>query len=285
MVALIFAVWRGVVAHRQSVTAERQAETALRQSETAQQGLLNERYQKGGEMLGSEVLSVRLGGIYGLQRLAEEHPEQYHILVMRLLCAFVRLPPANDGTQSNPQTHEGQSEQILELRSDVQDAMKTIALRGSAGILMESSREDNTLYLRDARLTGLQLRNANLSKAWLTNANLSRAVLPYVDLSNSRLRLVDFSSAELRHSDLSNAVFWGANFSGAVLWQANLSGSDFCGAGARSASYRIPARGLTQAQLDQAWADIDNPPKLEGVLDAETGEQLVWRGTRLDDDA
>ena len=43
-------------------------------------------------MLGSEVLSVRLGGIYALQRLAEEWPDQYHIQIMRLFCAFVRLP-------------------------------------------------------------------------------------------------------------------------------------------------------------------------------------------------
>ncbi len=39
-----------------------------------------------------------------------------------------------------------------------------------------------------------------------------------------------------------------------------------------------PARGLTQAQLDQARADPDNPPKLDGVEDAVTGKQLVWRG-------
>ena len=106
--ALVFALWRGLVAERQAAasqsqaeTAERQAETALRQTETAQrqvdtaqQGLLNERYQKGADMLGSGVLAVRLGGIYALQRLAEEHPEQYHVQVMRLLCAFAGKPEA-----------------------------------------------------------------------------------------------------------------------------------------------------------------------------------------------
>ena len=33
-----------------------------------------------------------------------------------------------------------------------------------------------------------------------------------------------------------------------------------------------------QYQLDAARADPDNPPKLDGVLDAETGKPLVWRG-------
>ena len=53
VVALPLAIWRSMV--------------AARQAETAYRGLLNERYQKGSEMLGSNVLSVRLGGIYALR--------------------------------------------------------------------------------------------------------------------------------------------------------------------------------------------------------------------------
>ena len=61
--AVGFAIWRGVVANRQATASQHQAEIS-------QRGLLNERYQKGAEMLGSAVLSVRLGGIYALQHLA-----------------------------------------------------------------------------------------------------------------------------------------------------------------------------------------------------------------------
>ena len=61
-----------------------------------------------------------------------------------------------------------------------------------------------------------------------------------------------------------------ANVSGAYLTNANLSGAKF--------SFRgdDPAKGLTQSQLDSARADPDNPPNLEGVVDAETGKPLVW---------
>ena len=62
--AILLAAWRSFVAQRQAVAAQRQADTS-------QQGLLNEHYQRGAEMLGSEVLPVRLGGIYDLERLAE----------------------------------------------------------------------------------------------------------------------------------------------------------------------------------------------------------------------
>ena len=46
---------------------------------------------------------------------------------------------------------------------------------------------------------------------------------------------------------------------------------------------KIPATGLTQAQLDTACANPKTPPMLEGLMDAETGEPLVWRGKPLGD--
>ena len=54
LIALPLGIWRSMV-------AERQADATQRQSQTASVSLLNERYQKGAEMLGSDVLSVRLG--------------------------------------------------------------------------------------------------------------------------------------------------------------------------------------------------------------------------------
>ena len=92
IIAMVLALWRGYVADRQSKATQTLAETSHRQVETSERGLLNERYQKGAEMLGSEFLIVRLGGIYALQRLAKEHAEQYHVQIMRLFCAFVRHP-------------------------------------------------------------------------------------------------------------------------------------------------------------------------------------------------
>ena len=56
--ALPLAIWRSKVAERQAATAHRQVEMAQDQSVTAQLGLLNEPYQKGTEMLGSQALRV-----------------------------------------------------------------------------------------------------------------------------------------------------------------------------------------------------------------------------------
>ena len=85
VLAILFGVWRALV-------AERQASASQGQTETSQKGLLNERYQQGAVMIGNDILAVRLSGIYALQRLAAEDPEEYHLQIMRLLCAFVRKP-------------------------------------------------------------------------------------------------------------------------------------------------------------------------------------------------
>ena len=66
-----------------------------------EQSLLNERYQKSADMLGSNVLAVRMGGIYALQQLAHDHAGTYHLQIMNLFCAFVRRPPP-DPMRSRP---------------------------------------------------------------------------------------------------------------------------------------------------------------------------------------
>ena len=229
-------------------------------------------------MLGSSVLSVRLGGIYALQRLSEEHPEQYHIQVMELFCAFVRFPTADNLMEFSSRMIEQQDGQSQTLRPDVQDAMRILGSRGQEGIFVESREKDFKLYLRDANLSNLQTADANLSRAWLTNANLSKSILIRVDLSNARLHRANLSKSKLQNANLSRARLAGAN-----LEDANLTGASF-NRSMRAGGKRRPAKGLTQSQLDEARSDPDSPPDLEGVLDAATGEQLVWRGKPLDDD-
>lgn len=90
--AFAFAGWRAWVADRQATTAQVEAATTQLQAEIARRSLLNERYERGAEMLGSEILSVHLGSAYALWGLAGERPEQYHVQEMQLLCAFVHNP-------------------------------------------------------------------------------------------------------------------------------------------------------------------------------------------------
>ena len=237
--ALPLAIWRSKV-------AERQAATAQRQSETAQQGLLNERYQKGAEMLGSEVLAVRLGGIYALDRLAREHPGDYHTQILSLFCAFVRNP-------TEMEVHHGK------LREDVQEVMTAICSRGGSQIEAEKG-EFCPLELSGVDLKGLDLVRATMKKivassGATTPANLNSAFLVGANLRGAHLTGASLAGAHLTDADLDSAFLVGTN-----LTDAHMSG----------------CKGLTQEQIDYAIAEPDKPPDLTRVVDAQTGKPLVW---------
>ena len=267
-IAIGVAVWRGVV-------ADRQARASQRQADTSQRGLLNDRYQKGVAVLGSEDLSVRLGGIYELLDLAEDEPKQYHVKVKRQLCAFVRHPAKDEDDEVRPPVI--QQSIIKTVRADVQDALSAI---GSATSYVGVVYEKNAGFrinlaaadLTGANLLGAFLSNSDLNRADLTGANLVAAVLDEAYLLRANL-----SHADLNHVDLKHAKLVGANLAEANLSEVDLSGTDLAYANLTGAVFS-KAKGLTQNQLDQTRADPGNPPKLDSAYDAKTGAPLQWRG-------
>ena len=294
VIAIPLAGWRGIV---------------------AEQSLLDERYQKSAEMLGNELLSVRLGGIYALQRLAENHPERYHLQIMRLFCAFVRHHTERESTTSAEKgggselgAGGGQANLVPKPREDVQAIMTAIGSRSRRSVRFERQKEYR-LDFRDADLRGARLDGANLACADFTQAKLSGVDFCGTDLSGAKLILanlscpplsranlnraltamsfdqhdprvtlmmdVDLSDADLSGADLSNAVMPYANLSGAYLVVTDLSGTDISQA-RFSIKGRNPARSVTQAGLDKACADAGGGPDLEGLVDGTTGKALVW---------
>ena len=245
-VALPLAIWRGLV-------ADSQASAAQWQADSAQRSMLSERYQKGAEMLGSKVLSVRQGGIYTLQRLAEKYPRSYHMHVMRLLCAFVRHPPAEVASiQENEDGVYGASQHTLR-RADVQEAMKVIGARNEVHINLERlaaykldlhGAQLQNQILTELNLSGVQLENANLSGAILFGTDLSTASLFEAVLQGAKLAGTNFSRASLLSADLSAVQATGTDFSdadlsNAVLTDANLAGAKVYDARFMGAIYRV----------------------------------------------
>ena len=252
IIAMVLAIWRSIVADRQSKASQRLAETSHRQvetshgqAETSERGLLNERYQKGAEMLGSKILIVRLGGIYALQRLAKEHAEQYHVQIMRLFCAFVRHPTEHkDDTAESTDANETSSTKLDRTREDVQTAMTAIGTRSDADIILEH-KEKFLPDLDDAILPGAGLYKANLTGAFLRDTKLT--------------------NANLTDANLTGANLTGAHLTGANLTDANLTYAKL-----------FKTKGLTQAQLNKAGAHLQHPPGLQGVIDVDTGVLLAW---------
>ena len=150
-------------------------------------------------MLGNQLLSVRLGGIYALRKLAEEHPEGYHVQVMDLFCAFLRNPP----------TTVQQTVSLNGPNQDVEAILEVIRTRSADRLTIEE-RVSYVLDLRCSRLQGARLDNANLFKAKLWYADLSS---PMDDPINTT-RLDD---AYLVRANLIRAKLVGVHQNGAKL--------------------------------------------------------------------
>ena len=255
LLAFVFAAWRASVAGRQADASQRQAKIADR-------GLLNDRYQKAAEMLGSSVLAVRLGGIYALQGLAEQHPEQYHVPVMQQLCSFVRHPtevegqptvvssevelgPVYGATTAQDFAAAGALE-IEVVREDIQAAMDSIASCHTRNLEIE------TIHNYSIDLHGADLRGVDLS-----NKDLSRA--PEYDEAAP----FDYAMIGTMHTNLRRVKLHYAH-----LGRTNLTRTDLS-----------HASGLTQSILDDAYADPKMPPRLDYAFDAETDKVLVWQKT------
>ena len=286
VIALPLALWRSWVAERQTRISE--------------QGLLRDRYQRGAEMLGNELLSARLGGIYALQRLAGDHPDEYHMQVIELLCAFVRHPAQAELTTDWRNVNLDELfRQSSPLREDVQAVMNAIENRSHTGRELErllnfqldfhsanlAKAHLDLFDLSGANLNGANLMGAacfrtNFSGASLVNAVLHRSCLNFANVSDTKLndanlgyidaQRTDFSGAFMMLSNLSGSNLRASNFSHATLSMAdlsqaaledvNLSGAHF-GQGVRfGMGSQFFHARLTQNQLNQAVADADDPP-------------------------
>ena len=142
-------------------------------------------------------------------------------------------------------------------------------------------------------LTGTNLDHSNLSRTSWEGGTLAQAQLSSVDLSNAHILETSLADANLSSAKLTDATLQEVDMSDADLSRADVSGTRFSlivhkGAlfereyarslGIDPMEYHVGVRGLTQAQLDQARADPMNPPQVEGIRDARTGEPIVWRG-------
>ena len=215
---------------------------------------------------------------------------------MKSLCAFVRNPTRDEDLRRVMEegkmavTRTG-AEPEPEPREDVQAAIEAICARAEGQLFLETGAGFE-LDLSQADLRGVSLWEPNLAGAFLAGADFTGSTLVRpnffgtwlggrsqgaahglrgLDLSGS-----DLSGAALFEVDLTGTDLSGAKLTGAILTGANLSGTHFVG------DLGEVVMGLTQQQLDSARADPGNDPYLEGVRDAVTGKQLVWRGKTLD---
>lgn len=116
--------------HQERVAAATEADAEARR--------ITELYTKAVEQLGSDKAPVRLGGLYALERLAQDNPAQRQTIV-NVLCAYLRMPytPLNDPapSKSAPAPISAEFEQNIQERQVRLAAQHILAthLRRDAG--------------------------------------------------------------------------------------------------------------------------------------------------------
>ena len=279
----ILAVWGIYLAVWRSLTAQKQADTAAR-------SLQNDRYQKGADMLGSEQLSVRAGGINALKRLAQDDPETYHREIMALFSFFAHYPTP-DTELEQAASSKGEQDR---LRPDLEVIIQAIGQRNAKQQGLDTqgmiyNKDLEKVVLRDVDLHGALLSNANLSwigvirsnltdadlmgtdftgsdltSSTLTDANLIEATLTDANLTNAKLISAVLTNADLTNAALTKATLTNADLTNAKLTNATLTNADLTDAdlvGADLTNAKLTKATLTNADLtdaDLVGADLTN---------------------------
>jgi uncharacterized protein YjbI with pentapeptide repeats len=234
--------------------------------------LYTDRFSQAISHLASDKIEIRLGGIYTLERLAQDSAAEYW-LTIEVLTAFVRersakieisptlrvleLPPKiGDVPDPKPSRKSSPSSRIP---TDIQAVMTILNRRDVSKDRPDRIIELRESNLRDAELSGIELWGADLWKVNFRQAQLWQAKLAGASLGRANL-----SDASLWQADLEGAYLWkanleGANLSEANLEQANLEGSNLKGANLQQTNLiNADLRkviGLTRQQLSQAICD------------------------------
>jgi uncharacterized protein YjbI with pentapeptide repeats len=206
----------------------------------SQEGQITDRFTRAVDQLGSDQLTVRLGGIYALERIARDSPRDYGP-VMEVLTAFARqTSPLPAGAGATPATA------APAVPLDVRAVFKVIGRRTPAQIAVEMA-EGDCLDLTGVNAVGADLAGYNLRNTCWDRSDLRGAIATRADLADTT-----FVGSTLRQANLDRVQARGANFTQADLALANLSGADL-------AETNLLAANLSSATLqatDLTGADI-----------------------------
>jgi uncharacterized protein YjbI with pentapeptide repeats len=206
------------------------------------------------EQLGNHEETIRIGGIYALERIANDSPRDAWT-IMEVLSSFIRGKQdikGQDTSQPSPIRTDAQAAlTVIKRRSiELEDSSKYLDLSFTNlheanlvdgnfdRIKLNNSiltQADSNANLNNANLSNAHLNDTNLIQANLTNANLSstdlnEANLNKANLSDAILDGAQLINASLGNTNLTSAILIGANIRGATLSKTNLSKTDLSGA-------------------------------------------------------
>lgn len=263
------AVLAGAILAFQQLTEDRQQSTATR--ELTLQGQASERFTRAIDQLGSDRLEMQLGGIYGLEQIAQQAPNN-RLAVTEVLVAYLHrrsTRSANTATQP-PET--------LRVRAPDAQAALTVLIRRAP----PPTDPPPELGLRGAILT--TDRPMNLSRLDLSGADISGATI----LRGPDRRTIDGRAGSLQDADLRGTDLRGAKFQYMILTNADFRGADLRGADFSDlelpmggVSPHTPSR-INTANFRGALADGSTQWPQAVVLHEGTVGEFDWRAAGVE---
>ncbi len=202
----------------------------------SQEGRITEHFTRAIDQLGNPAIEIRLGGIYALERIANESEKDYWP-IMEIFTAYVRKNSCVDSRLKEKskaikvismdiQTNESTKKDFSKTRKipfDIQAILTVIGRRKDS----LNHRESKCLNLemtclQGAGLTDTYFEGANFINAYLEGAFLIDSHLEGANLSNAHLEGADLMHVHLERADLKNAHLEGADLKAANLEMANL---------------------------------------------------------------
>lgn len=199
-------------------------------------GQVTDRYMKAIGLIGSEKLGERIGGVYALEQVMRESPQD-HNTIIQVLAAFIRSnSPLNQTEADNVEIPvrqirlaNGWPMMAIHAQADIQAALSVLGRRperperGMIDLQMTNLKGANLVRGRfnDAVFLGADLRYSDLS-----GAQLNRADLSYCHLQGARLYKVSGNRASFHCANMRDSNIARANLDRADLSEADLAGAD-----------------------------------------------------------
>ena len=215
------------------------------------------RYTEAIAQLGSEYLAIRLGGVYALERIAQDSVRDHGVIV-EVLAAYIRndaktrrLSDGSPGRAPDDRWDGDRPEDVTAAISVLSRIVTgTPRLRLNGADLREVDFSD--VNLTDAVLCGADLSFARLGKAKLDSAHLDSAIFHGADLAAATL-----SDARLFEVDLVGADLSSADLTRAVLSCSSMRNTKFDAATLRNAEIRnAPVKDSSFSDADLSGADL-----------------------------
>lgn len=280
--------------------AEDNLKATQKSLEISKQEQITERFTRAVDQLGREELEIRLGGIYALEKIANES-EEYYSSVIEILTAYVRknsgvnlqikeksltYEPASIDFQANENANCKKTNSS-KLPLDIQAILTVIGRRQK----YFSNGESNRLNLQDVYLIGADfkgfhlegacfrgsyLHGTNFIDAHLEGANFAGSHLEWTKFRGAHLEGATFTVASLKHAyfreaHLERSKFFGAKLERADFTDANLEGAkdlDFDMLSKVKTLYGAKLNATLRALLKEKYPNIfDYRPDVEMMLE------------------